>query len=280
VHASSGLARRGRDWIDRQDERSFRGVAIASWRCYRAVDAPLQSALLSLYSIIAILPALLVMEEYLDSNPAALANHLARHLDLSSPTASLVRSVLVENRTHELGSALFAIASALFFGIGFGRVLQLVHARAWQLELRPNAIDSARFALVLVAVYAFLLALLAQLTELASEPQWLRILVVPGWLALLILFFVWAPRFLTHKRIEQRDLVPSAVLTGVGLLVLFGSAKYVMEYWVNLYARDYGGLGVVMAIFFWIGIGSALVVAAASISPALAERRRLLRDDG
>jgi membrane protein len=274
------LARRGREWVDRQDEGSLRGVAVGAWRCYRAVDGPLQSALLSLYSIIAILPALLVMEEYLDSNPAALANHLARHLDLSSPTASLVRSVLVENRTHELGSALIAIASALFFGVGFGRVLQIVYVRAWELSLPVRALDWTRFAVVLVAVYGFLLALLVQLTELAREPQWVRILVVPGWLALLVLFFVWAPRFLTHKLLARRDLVPGAVLTAVGLLLLFGSARYVMEYWVNLYARDYGGFGVVMAIFFWIGIGSALVVVAASISPALAERRRLRRNDG
>jgi len=43
--------------------------------------------------------------------------------------------VLVDDRTHKLGSALFAIAGALFFGLNFGRVLQLVHARAWQIQL-------------------------------------------------------------------------------------------------------------------------------------------------
>jgi uncharacterized BrkB/YihY/UPF0761 family membrane protein len=48
-----------------------------------------------------------------------------------------------------------------------------------------------------------------------------------------------------------------------------------MEFWVNLYARDYGGFGVVLAIFFWILISSGVIVWAASLSPALAERRRL-----
>jgi uncharacterized BrkB/YihY/UPF0761 family membrane protein len=46
-----------------------------------------------------------------------------------------------------------------------------------------------------------------------------------------------------------------------------------MELWVNLYARDYGGFGVVMAIFFWIAISSAIVVWAAAVSPPLAARR-------
>jgi uncharacterized BrkB/YihY/UPF0761 family membrane protein len=50
-------------------------------------------------------------------------------------------------------------------------------------------------------------------------------------------------------------------------------SSFVMEFWVNFYARDYGGLGVVLAIYFWIAFSSAVIVWAASISPALAERR-------
>jgi uncharacterized BrkB/YihY/UPF0761 family membrane protein len=48
-----------------------------------------------------------------------------------------------------------------------------------------------------------------------------------------------------------------------------------MEFWINFYARDYGGFGVVMAIFFWIAFSSAVIVWAASLAPALAERREL-----
>jgi uncharacterized BrkB/YihY/UPF0761 family membrane protein len=50
-------------------------------------------------------------------------------------------------------------------------------------------------------------------------------------------------------------------------------SRFVMQYWVDLYARDYGGLGVVLAIYFWIAFSSAVIVGAASLSPALAERR-------
>ena len=55
-------------------------------------------------------------------------------------------------------------------------------------------------------------------------------------------------------------------------------SRFVMQFWVDLYARDYGGLGVVLAIYFWIAIGSAIIVWAASLSPALAERREVRRD--
>jgi membrane protein len=262
-------------WADDRDPGSASGVAIGAWRRYRAVEGPLQSALLSLYVLVAIIPALLAMEAYLDSHPAALANHLARHYKLSAQTAELIRSVLAQDRVHELGAALLAVASALFFGLGFGRVLQLVHARAWQLELPKKGIDQAFYALVLVGFYGLILLLLVQLTELKGSPSWVGPTLALGWVGLLVLFFVWAPSLLTHKEISRRDLLPGAVLTAVGLVVLMFLSSLVMEYWINLYAKDYGGFGVVLAIYFWIAFSSALIVWAAALSPPLSERRSL-----
>jgi uncharacterized BrkB/YihY/UPF0761 family membrane protein len=67
------------------------------------------------------------------------------------------------------------------------------------------------------------------------------------------------------------------VLTAVGLVALMLLSSSVMEFWVSLYARDYGGFGVVLAIHFWILLSSGVIVWAASLSPALAERRLLRR---
>jgi membrane protein len=270
-------SQRARAWVERQDPGSRTGVAIGTWRRYQAVDGPLQSALLSLYVLIAVLPALLVMEAYLDSHPGALADHLVHHYGLSGPTASLLRGVLVQNRNHELAAALLAIASALFFGLGFGRVLQLVHTRAWGLSLPRKQTDQALYAAVLLGFYGLILLLLVQLKELGGSPPWVGVTLALGWVGLLILFFIWAPRLVTHKLITQRDLLPGAALTAVGLVLVMLVSSFVMKFWVNLYARDYGGFGVVLAIYFWIVFSSAVIVAAASLSPALAERREFRR---
>jgi uncharacterized BrkB/YihY/UPF0761 family membrane protein len=150
------MSKYGREWADRQDPRSFSGAAIGAWRRYQELDGPLQSALLSLYFLVAVLPALLVMQEYLETNPAALANHVVRHYDLSAQTAVLLRGVLAQDRTHELGSALFAVVGALFFGLGFGRVLQLVHVRAWRIQLPRRQADQGRYATVLLGLYGLI----------------------------------------------------------------------------------------------------------------------------
>ena len=264
-------------WAGDRDPGSASGVAIGAWRRYRAVEGPLQSALLSLYILVAVIPALLAIEAYLDSHPAALAERLAHHYDLSAPRATLLRGVLTQDRQHELGAAVLAIVGALVFGIGFGRVLQLVHARAWQVEQRTRATDQGLYALVLLAVYGFILLFLVQVTELHDTPGWVKALLGLGWVGLLVVFFTWAPSLLLHGQIPRRDLLPGAVLTAVGLVIVMVVSSFVMELWINLYAKDYGGFGVVLAIYFWLAFSSAVIVWAAALSPALAGRRDVRR---
>jgi membrane protein len=269
----TAVSDRAQTWIDEQDPASRKGVAIDAWRRYRAVDGPLQSALLSLYILVAVLPALLVIEEYFDSHPAALANRLVHHYGLNAETAVLFRSVLADTRVHELGSALIAIAGALFFGLGFGRVLQLVHMRAWRVAVPSRPTDHGLYAAVLLALYGLIVLLLFQLSELKGASPWVGRVLALGWAGLLVLFFTWVPSLLLHRQVSRRDLLPGAVLTAVGLVVITIVSRYVVEPWVNLYAKDYGGLGVVLAIYFWIAFYSFVIVGAASLAPALAQRR-------
>ncbi len=269
----TAVSDRAQTWIDEQGPSSRKGVAIDAWRRYRAVDGPLQSALLSLYILVAVLPALLVIEEYFDSHPAALANRLVHHYGLNADTAVLLRSVLADTRVHELGSALIAIAGALFFGLGFGRVLQLVHMRAWRVSVASRATDQGLYAAVLLALYGLIVLLLFQASELKGAPSWAGKVLALGWAGLLVLFFTWVPSLLLHRQVSRRDLLPGAVLTAVGLVVITIVSRYVVEPWVNLYATDYGGLGVILAIYFWLAFYSFVIVGAASLAPALAQRR-------
>jgi len=266
-------AARGQAWVDSRDPASKTGVAIGAWQRYRAVEGPLQSALLSLYILVAVVPALLVMEEYLDPHPNSLANSLVHHYRLNASASELIHNVLGEGRSHELGSALIAIASALVFGVGFGHVLQLVHARAWRLDLPTGFRDTVGYGAVLAGLYGMLMLLLLQLNELHTRSTVVKALLGIGWAGFLTLFFVVVPWLLTHKRLAPRDLLPGAVLTALGLVALMVVSRFVMQFWIDLYARDYGGLGVVLALYFWIAFSSAIIVWAASLSPALAERR-------
>ena len=272
------LSARCQQWMDDQPAESMRGVCIDAWKRYRDAQGPLESALLTIYIFVAIVPALLVMEGYLESDPKALAASVIDHYDLSPATAQLVQGVLAQGQDHHLGAALFAIVSALFFGINFGRVLQDVHVRSWRLTLPPRTTDIHRYVATLLGLYGLILLLLLQVKELKGEP-WARMALIPGWIALLTLYFLWVKRMLTHKLVPRRDMLPASLLTATVIVFILVFSSWVMEFWVNLYASDYGGFGVVMAIFFWIGFSSAAIVLVCSLSPALAGRRHIRHGD-
>lgn len=253
-------------------------MALSWWRQYRRIDGPLQSLLLTLYVFLAIVPAVLVLAEYLERNPAALANHLVRRYHLTGSAAEMVHNVLAGDRQHELGSATFAIISVLIFGIGFGRVLQLVYGRAWGLDVRETLRDQFRFAVVLLVLFGLISLFLVQTTVVAGHrhPPWTNPAIAPGWVVVLFGFFIWAPKYVTRGRLSVRDLVASAALTALGLVLLMFVSSWAMASWIDLYATDFSGFGVFMALFFWLALSSSVIVLAASLSPVLAGRRSYL----
>jgi hypothetical protein len=177
--------------------------------------------LLSAYFFLTILPVTLVEASYVYSNPDALANHAVHRLGLTGTTASLFRTVLIGAGEHRFVSVLLAILNLALFGLGFGRVLQLVHARSWGIDLRKNAlIDQARYAAVLTAMVTLTFVAVLQTKHLSSAPAWIGWLLDLVWLVVLVGFFTWTPRVLLHRRVAARDLLPGAVFTVVGLVTL------------------------------------------------------------
>ena len=115
-----------------------------------------------------------------------------------------------------------------------------------------------------------------QTRALRGEPSWIGWILDLGWLALLLAFFVWAPRLLLHHRVTTRNLVPGAVFTVLGLVILRLISVLLLTHWLNWYSTTYGAFGIVIAIFFWIILIGTVLILAAALSPALAQRRDLL----
>jgi hypothetical protein len=267
---------RPRAWVESGNEASTRYTALSWWQHYVLIDGPLQSLLLTVYVFFAIVPAVLVLAEYMEHNPAALANHLVSHYHLRGSAAHMVQSVLVSDKRHQLVPAALAIVTVLGFGIGFGRVLQLVYGRAWGLHVRPKLTDQIRFALILLALFGLISLFLVQTTEVDAHrhPAWANPAFAPGWILVLFGFFIWAPRYVTHHRLSARDLAASSALTSLGIVLLMLVSTFAMSPWINFYfGTDYGGLGILMALFFWLGLSASVIVLAASLSPVLAGRR-------
>jgi uncharacterized BrkB/YihY/UPF0761 family membrane protein len=273
----NAIYERGRLWIENQPPASRKGATIGWVRPYQAADGQLYAVLLTAYFFLTLVPLLLLEVSYVYSDPLALARRIEHRLGLEGQTSKLLDAVLTGTSGHKLAAVLIAAIDLFFFGLGFGRVLQLVHARSWGLDLRKSVVvDQLRYLEVLGAVFLLSLLFVLQTKELRGDPAWIGWVLNAGWVVVLVGFFVWAPHLLLHHRVAARDILPGAVFTILGFVVMRVISGLVLKHWLESYSRSYGAIGIVMAIFFWLIVLSTIMVLAAALSPALANRRRLL----
>jgi membrane protein len=267
---------RSKDWVDAQDPATRKGATIGWYRRFRESDGGLRAVLLTAYLFVSLVPAGVVMVSFVYNDAEMVANRLVARLHLTGETATLVHSVLAGASGHKLGAAVFAVVNVLIFGMGFGRALQVAHARAWQIDLgKPQFFDQARYVFTLFVPIGLLFVYIIETRALRGQPAWIGWALLPAWLILLCWYFVWMPRMLLHNHVRRLDIVPGAVFTVVGLVALRLISALVFRNWLVWYSKYYGGLGVVMAMFFWIMLPASVLTLAAAFSPALAHRRDL-----
>src|SRR3954453_13793755 len=273
----TAAAERGRVWVDSQEPASRKGATIGWVRRYQAGDGQLYALLLGAYFLLTALPVALATMSYAYDDPAALAQRMERRLGMKGPTAALFSTVVVSRSENKLSGMLIAVLDIFLFGLGFARVLQLAHARAWGIDVRKRAIvDQARYASVLVAMLGGMCFFVLQSRALAGRPAWIAWLLDVIWLALLLAFFVWAPRLLLDGAVTARQVLPGAVFTVLGLIGLRLRSSIFLRRWVGWFWATYGAFGIGIALFFWIILAGPILVLAAALSPALAERRDAL----
>jgi membrane protein len=276
VDRALAASTRGRLWIENQDPASATGATIGWVRRYQAADGQLFAVLLAAYFFLTVIPLLLVEATYIYSDPEALAHRIEHRLRLTGSTADLFQTVMAGSSGHKLSAALIAVVNLFFFGLGFGRVLQIAHARSWNIDLKKSVVvDQMRYAQVLLGLGLMTLLFVIQTRVLHGQPSWIGWVLDIGWLAVLVGFFVWAPWLLLHKRVAARDVLPGAVFTLLCLIGMRLISVLLLKNWLEWYSKTYGALGIVMAIFFWLVILGTVLVLAAALSPALAHRRDL-----
>lgn len=228
---------------------------------------------ISIYTALAVLPVALVIASLADSDTNAFAQRLVTHLKLTGTSADLVQSTFGTTSSNRLAASLSAAVSALIWGIGIGQIYQDVYARAWRRKVGSLA-DQGLFA-IFFFVFAGSVALFVIAAERLSTQGLL--LVIPAWLAASIVFWLWVPRFLLHKEVTLRALMPGALMATVVVGGFIAVSPLFMGATMNANGRAFGSFGVVLTLVASVFITITLSLVCAVFAPVWADWRRAER---
>jgi membrane protein len=268
--ALGNRVRRLQSWLVGRADTSLGRLALDWFKRYFEASKNSGCAI-TIYTSLSVLPAALVIASLIrsDEDTNAYADRLITHLKLTGATASLVETTFGSASSNRLAATITVAISALVWGIGIGQLYQDVYARAWRLKVGSMA-DQGLFALFFF-VFAGALALFIVAAESLSSEGLL--LVVPAWLVASTVFWLWVPRFLLHKKVSLRALMPGALLATVVVGGFIAVSPLFMGATMNANGRAFGSFGVVLTLIGYVFIAITLSLVCAVFAPVWADWR-------
>jgi uncharacterized BrkB/YihY/UPF0761 family membrane protein len=260
-----------RDWLHGHADRPLARLALLWLRRY--LEASRNSgAAASIYFTLSALPTALVVIAFFNlaaKNENAFSNRLIAHMKLDATTANLVRQLFGSTSNNVLAATLTIVFGFLLWGLGIGQVYRDLYARAWRIQV-GSITDQVRFAIWFFAASGLVALLTLSAANLRSD-GWL--VLVPAWIAASIIFWLWTPRFLLHRKVTLRALFPGALLASLVLGATVATAPLWTGPTVNQNAHAFGSFGVVIALLAYIFTVITISMACAVFSPVWAEWR-------
>ena len=259
------------EWLARRADTPLGRLALDWFRRYLEASQNSGSAA-TLYTLLSVGPLLLAGTAVFHAaggDTGALAQRLIDHQHLHGETARLVRQSFGTVSGNALAASFFAVVGFLLWGIGIGQIYQDVYARAWRTRVRTIS-DQARFTIWFFFLSG-LLGLFIVFAGRAKQTGW--IVTVPSWLAISTAFWLWTPRYLLHRTINLRQLLPGALLASL----VIGGATALSPLFVgsslNQDGKQFGSFGIVIALVAWVYTLTVISLVCAVFSPVWIEWR-------
>ena len=240
-----------------------------------------QAALLAYYGFFSLFPLLLVAVTLLGILLRGNPELQDRLLDSALTQFPIIGDQIREN-VHGLskgGIALFiGIAGALWGGLGGLKALQNAMDHVWDVPIRKqaNTIRQIVRALMMLGVLFSFAIVSTGLTSIGSVTQSLgvvgRALTLTLGAVVNLAIFALIFKLLTVADVSWRDVLPGAVVAGVGWSILQTVGNVLVERQLSNASELYGFFGIVLGLLSWMYIGAQLSLLAAEVNVVLKTR--------
>jgi len=267
----SRLAAAQRSLHERADSGLGRLVALWSRRYFEASRN--SGAAATTYITLSVLPTALVIIAIFNlttGDENAFADRLISHMNLDGSTASLVHELFGTTANNLAAASVTIVIGFLIWGLSIGQQYQDLYARAWRIHA-GTAADQVRFTIWFFIASGLLALTMASASELRAK-GWLVLL--PAWIAGSMVFWLWTPRYLLHRAISLRSLLPGALLA----TFVVGGTIATSPLWIGptleQNGKAFGAFGVVIALLAYILIVVTISMVCAVFGPVWAEWRQ------
>lgn len=193
---------------------------------------------------------------------------------LSGNSAAIVREALASSSDVRRVTGVLGLVLLVFYATSFTAALERVFVKAWRRPAGGTATSYLRGPAWMGAIIAFA-ALLGGLRHFLVGAAGTAGFVVLSTAVSVALW--WATSWLMlHGQVRWRALLPSGILTGVGLILYAASASVWMPFTVASDQQQFGFFGVALALVSWFtGAGSVILIAACAGASLADEDGRL-----
>lgn len=210
-----GRAEAVQQWLSRRADNPVGRLALQMFRRYFETSQHSGSAA-TIALFLSVPPLVLAMTGLFHAaggNTNVLAHRLIEHQHLTGETARLVHESFGTVSRNARAASVVAVIGFLGWGIGIGQIYQDLYATAWRIEVRTLS-DQARFT-IWFFVLSGLLGLFLLFAGTLRRSGWA--VASPAWLVVSMAFWLWTPRYLLHRAVGLRPLVPGALLATIAL---------------------------------------------------------------
>jgi membrane protein len=224
-------------------------------------------------ALLALVPMLIVLAAFLPHDAIALAVDRfesvlgisgAGHAAVQDGVSSVESPGVVDVATVRTTTGVIGILITLFSASSFSRAVMRMYEKVWELP-HLSGIHGRRRSLAWLLGWLVITQSVSAVS-LADDAVHAPVLE-PVWFlaraALTSLVWWWSMRVLLANRVAWRALAFPAAITGVSLALYTGGSTLVMPTYVAQSARQFGTLGLVLAVATWlVGFAGVLVVTA------------------
>jgi membrane protein len=199
----------------------------------------------------------------------AIVGAIMERLGVSGPALDMVRQAFTSPEATRAATGILGVLLTLAYAVSFTTALQRVYLRAWRRPPGGGVRNKGRGALWVggMLVYIFVLAAMYDLIGGATGTALTWVLSV---LAGALLWW-WTSWLMLRGEVRWRPLLPTGVVTGVGISIYALGADVWMPVTVSGNFAQFGAFGIALSfVTFFTGIAFVTVIGAV-IGPVLAE---------